>query len=193
MTFVTFVTPTIGRDTIQFTSWSLDAQTDPDWEWAVYGNIAPVPLSGKSNFFSDVRLISSAGERRNAAIRYSKRTDWVAFVDDDDTLDPHYVSLLKETAAEVPDADIIVFRMRYTNGMVLPLKDDPTIRHGNVGISFAAKREVFDEVKFIREDLTNEGAWGNEDIAFLTEAALRGKKIFVSPYVAYNVRPHTLL
>lgn len=192
--FITFITPTRGRVTLQRTLDSMIRQTDGDWEAMV---IRDGWEDNQLLLHYDARIWSfraderSAGECRNIGL-YAvpstfQQSPWVGFVDDDDALDPHYVQLLRETAEDCPHADIVVFRMRYPDGRVLPDPERPRLSWGGVGISFAVKRHWFNQVRFVRENLHKPGRYGNEDICLLTDLHEKGAKTFLHPTVAYYV------
>ena len=87
-------------------------------------------------------------------------------------------------------ADIIVFKMEYTNGTILPPSSIiPISELGNrIGISFAFRPWVFDGThtrnKAVR--FTNDSG---EDFNFLMEAHKAGYKIVISDCVEYMVAP----
>lgn len=209
MPYVTFIVPTLNRPTLKRTIDSLHAQTDPDWEALVGGDgVAPdTSLRDPDDFWRiDMGMVGHEGVRQGAGLtrnalmyRYTIQSgpasEWLAFVDDDDWLEPNYVSVLSEYSNL--SHDIVVFRMRHPRLGIIPRLHDPTIRHGNVGISFAvsaAAVEAYDDLRFQAEDLQNEGPEGNEDIQFLLNAQKMGLRITVDPgHVLYNVgNPRTV-
>ena len=59
---------------------------------------------------------STIGTKRNVLIEQAKG-DYIVFVDDDDRIEPHYVSTLCAQIESAPDADCIVFDVAvYFNG-----------------------------------------------------------------------------
>lgn len=190
-TFCTFITPTIGRDSLRRTAKSLAAQTDDDWNWEVIGTpqgvMLPHSVYGRTRTIT-TDMTRTAGERRNMAMEYTHDPEWYAFVDDDDSVTPDYVQRLRQES-EATDADIIVFRMVYPCGtLILPDPENPSIEWGKVGISYAIRPYVADNVKFVAEDLSNQGPEGNEDINFLLTAQQRGFDIHIAPHITYRVR-----
>jgi hypothetical protein len=116
------------------------------------------------------RKRNGSGQVRNAAIQQYATADWVAFVDDDDTVSPYYVqtlldSIREEEEEEENDNDdensydnynyhhyhhkstlhLIVFRMQgYPQySAILPPFNSRVLGIGDVGISFAVRRNVF--------------------------------------------------
>jgi glycosyltransferase involved in cell wall biosynthesis len=177
----TFIIPTIGRPTLQRTVDSLMKQTDPNWKAIiVFDGIDPM-IS-----FTDPRIkcmkinktgiCNHAGKVRNAGMKLVD-TEWISFVDDDDTISENYVNWLQEESADNKEIDVIVFRMQYENGRILPPVDSNAIIQNSVGISFSMKKQLFDNgYQFI--------PCGYEDYELLS----RIKNVYVSKHIAYFVR-----
>lgn len=189
MPVCTFIVPTLGRPTLGRALDSLRAQTNPDWEAIVVGDgVEPDRDLIRGDRRIDMSCygpgFGSAGLVRNFALMRVEMIcavppRWIAFLDDDDHLTPHYVEHLVEQEELHPDADVIVSRMKHTKLGVLP-RPDNILRFGLVGISFAVKAETMQGRKFI-EGLGQD--WG------LIEGLLKdGKKIHVSPHIDYLVR-----
>ena len=102
--------------------------------------------------------------------------EWVAFVDDDDTLSPLYVAELMECH----DADVVLFRMNREDG-IFPPPDCQKIEMCKVGISFAIRRQLVEEgVRFCSS--------GVEDYYMLQLLYDRYCRILFSSKVYYYVR-----
>lgn len=205
---VSFVTPTVGRDTLARTAGSVLAQTDHDWEWIIADDADPATRLDRSRWAGDLPHVwrysagrtGSAGLTRNAAIAHALG-DWVAFVDDDDALHPGYVERLRGHHDDGL-AEVVVFGMRYRDGRVLPDPAEPWLEHGRVGISFAVRGHWLADWRgglgtvvrggggkyFVREDLARPGRHGNEDICLLKDLEEAGARISVDPRVSYYVR-----
>ena len=69
-------------------------------------------------------------------------TEWVAFLDDDDTVDSNYVETL---LTKYNDLDLVIWRMVYTNNMVIPRIGNDNIVFGNIGISISFKKKFLDD------------------------------------------------
>lgn len=123
---------------------------------------------------------TGAGLTRNRAIQ-RVRTDWVGFLDDDDRFTPDYLERFNEALAE--DPDVIIFRMQYPDGRILPKV--PEVIWSNVGISFAVKRKYADNL-FVKGENAFEQ---NEDYLALKKLEDDGRKIVFSPHVTYLVKP----
>lgn len=146
---------------------------------------------------------NSAGAVRNRLMPEAKG-EWIAFVDDDDTISPCYVEWLKRglqklekeynnnnnnvmgggsQAQQMPE--VIVFRM------YLPvLRKDVPFRKGrsknviqlnNVGISFAVKSELMKEKGFAFEP------GSGEDYQLLRSLHIQGHRIMIADCTAYFV------
>jgi glycosyltransferase involved in cell wall biosynthesis len=121
---------------------------------------------------------NSAGLVRNIGIEKIK-TDWIGFVDDDDTLSAYYVTRLKEELIRSHKLECVIFRMIYTSIMPLPHQYDFFCNF--VGISFCYKMDLFREgYKFV--------PGSGEDYDLLNRLRNDDKKILISPYVTYKVR-----
>ena len=149
---ITFIIPTIGRDTLSRTLESLIAQTQPDWNAiVVFDGISPtIGIPDARISFMEISKKGNAGFVRNEGIKVAT-TEWIGFVDDDDVLTPDYVECFNR---EKHDVDVIIFRMKNTDGTILPVPGDTEFKFGEVGISFCYKRTfainqkcMFDNVK----------------------------------------------
>lgn len=191
MSDLTFIIPTIGRDTLSNAVASLVNQSDPRWETVIVGDgLTPIK-------FYDSRIRSvycphkgSAGLVRNFAIENYASTEWVAFLDDDDVLMHNYVSIWHDIVYQY-DPDVILFKMN-NYGTIVPQEQgdrwvsDDMIRYGNIGMSFAAKRSLFQWNKFDNEYINGSG----EDHRMIKQLAKNNYKIYISEYLGYIVRPH---
>lgn len=180
---ITFIVPTIGRDTLQNTIDSLIAQENPEWK-------AIVVFDGMENIkYNDRRIMSISVEKcgklnhaglvRNIALNLVN-TEWVAFVDDDDTISKDYVSRFKEEVDLNPEVKCIIFRMKtkYDPDKILPAPNHNNFIKNKVGISFTFKKEL--NLKF-EPSLV-------EDFMLLNQIRSQNHKIVISPYVTYFVR-----
>jgi hypothetical protein len=202
---ISFIIPsTLARATLNRTIESLQKQSTSNWE-AIVGvdltmsKLTEEQVASRSLLFKQDQRVqfvpipisetgynrgrNTAGGVRNHLIRNYATSNWVAFVDDDDTLSPDYIRYWESGLQHDESADIIIFRM-------VARRPRPPLRHGsvasknNVGISFAARKELFvrkqNGVAFVRA--------GYEDYNFLKEAQACNATILISDCLAYFVR-----
>jgi len=185
--FVTFIIPTIGRETLSKTLKSLTDQTNPNWKAIViFDGISPTIESVDSR----IRIIeseklgkgfNSAGLVRNYGMQFVE-TDWIAFVDDDDSASHDYVTILKKEILEYNSADLIIFRMQSSD-KIFPKLDSESFHYGEVGISFACKTEIIKKGNLFEANEL-------EDFIFLDGVRNKNYKIMISPYIKYFVRKY---
>ena len=161
--FITFIIPSIGRDSLNQTLNSLNFQTDQSWKAIIIAdgyNFSDSLISnwtnwssGRLTFINHAKLGSEnhAGSLRNIGISHAT-TEWIGFVDDDDCLDIGYVSILRNEVLRF-NSDIFIFRMIWPDGRVLPKHRLTHYEKGDVGISFAMKRKIFENgYKFVPDE-----------------------------------------
>jgi glycosyltransferase involved in cell wall biosynthesis len=190
---ITFVMPTVNRETLMRSVQSVVNQTDPGWRLIVgFDGFSDLP---HIDYIRDQRIsywpiADKLGNSKNGAglvrnfLMSKVTTDWVGFLDDDDTIKSSYVEWLKqEINAYQPDC--VIFRMTWSdehNNQVLPPPGFYDFYHCGVGISFAVSLE------FVQQ----RAAWfpqhSSEDYDFLDNLRNMGAKIVVSDRIAYNVR-----
>lgn len=187
--FVTFVIPTIGRATLVDAVQSLQKQTDPDWFCHIEGDgIDPTISLPTSIVAGEPRVLSWTESRhyhesdmRNLGIARSS-SEWIGFLDDDDELASNYVKWLRQESASY---DVVIFRQ------TLPRNEDrddtvfpsrPEIVWGNVGISYAIRRNWALRFPFKRTK--------HEDLLQLVAVEAAGAKIHFSNHIAYYGRGH---
>ena len=190
---VTFVIPSVGRPTLRRSLESLDAQTEKSFRAILVmdGCSAPDFVSRfpwLKTIVNDKRTgrRNHAGEVRNRAISETS-TEWVAFLDDDDTVSPTYVQVLREEIERTPKADVVSFRMRTNKAgrlRVLPPPGSKNFTERYIGISFAARRNplCFDGTKPFRFE-----PGGTEDFVALDWVRRNGGTVALSPKVCYFV------
>ena len=183
---ITFVVPSLGRPTLAATVRSLKNQQDPDWKAIIVFDGAKSTITDETD--SRITAVEiqkvptpNAGDVRNFGIR-SVTTEWTGFVDDDDTLLPHYITQLKYELNRT-DADVVIFQMRYSNGGILPPIEYETFYEGCVGISFCLKTDLAKQFLFNPSCI--------EDYDLLNRLRTAGKRIHISHNVTYLVRPTT--
>jgi len=184
---ITFIVPSIGRDTLGRTLQSLIQQTDPGWTCMVVMDGVDIPRELPADERIRYMRIDKTGELnhggrvRNAGMRASTDSTWFAFVDDDDTLTSDYVEKLRKSILEMPDVEVFIFRMINKDG-IHPAFDATDFKAYNVGISFAIRASIF------RQDGIGFEPCDKEDYNFLDRARNAGKNIHILPYICYYVR-----
>ena len=122
---VTVIVPTIGRPTLRATLDSIP----PDWKTVVVADGVDAMVKAHRIVNGDATLTWTTvtedvgHSQRNKGMTFAK-TDWLAFMDDDDTYAPNVQVDLDE---RVPH----IFQMRYPGGRTL--WTEPLVRHGMVG------------------------------------------------------------
>lgn len=181
---ITFIIPTIGRPTIDRSVNSIISQTNPNWRCYVIFDGIP------KRDFDDPRVTSlsidkkgrvgpnngQSGLVRNVGIKMSD-TEWVGFLDDDDTIHSDYVKTLSE---KYQNKDFVIWRMKYINGLVLPMVGNNEIRFGQVGISFCFKNKF--------ENLIFDSNRDGEDFDLIVKLRSLTDNYVVAPEIYYNVR-----
>jgi glycosyltransferase involved in cell wall biosynthesis len=188
---VTVIIPSIGRKTITRTLNSLISQTNPNW-------LAAVGFDGlKKEAVSDLTVqdprisyfflpkvgggLNHGGSVRNVLLDFAA-TEWVCFLDDDDTFRPDYIEKLQELANQ--DYDVVMFRMSYdpSDTNVIPRLGIQKPMIMQTGISFAVRKSFLDKhsLRFF-----NSGA---EDFMLLLAIEQKGGKFHFSPHITYNIR-----
>lgn len=191
---ITFITPSIGRSTIIDTINSVINQTDEDWKYIIgFDGVEPeqnvLDLINSTqarnrisyHVFEKVGTQNHGGAVRNAAIKLST-TEWIGFVDDDDTITIDYVANLKKELL-VSNYDCVIFRMQFNSGekkgqILPPVNNNNFPDCCYVGISFCYKKN--NDLFFTPSHI--------EDYNFLLSIKNANYNILVSNYICYNVR-----
>lgn len=164
--FVTFITSSKGRDSLHLTVSSILAQHDTTWLAIIVFNTNDTnagfrpaidcPAFARDPRFLCAEFVSSlrsncAGTVRNYGISLAK-TSWIAFVDDDDTVAPQYVTRLRHHVSSstlgLVSFRMYDFRLPY-EVKVIPRVEDITALRNYIGISFAFKQTSSDADYFI--------------------------------------------
>lgn len=182
---ITFIIPTIGRDTLMSSIQSLINQSNKSWNAIiVFDGIKPTikvedPRIQIISISKKGRNINSAGLVRNEGIKLVK-TKWIAFLDDDDYLAENYIDVFYNELRLNPDSDVIIYRMVLDDN-ILPNLGDDNFYVNKVGISFCYKKEIFDNgMIFVPSKI--------EDFTLLDKLRNNKYKMIISPYTTYFVR-----
>ena len=183
---ITFIIPTIGRETLKYTVKSLQNLNVQNWKAIILFDGVKPTLEIEDNRFKIVTLkkigkLNYAGNVRNQGIKMAD-TKWIGFVDDDDTLLPNYLDIFKDIV-DKSDPDVIIFRMLNSDGRILPPQKDTDFYINNVGISFCLQKK----------HMIENNIWftpsSREDFDLLNKLRNANKKIIISKDIAYIVRP----
>lgn len=184
-TFITFIIPTLGRTTLIDSIQSLRNQTISDWKAIIVfdGIISNILLDDENIKIIEIEkcgIKNSAGFVRNEGIKKCENTEWIGFLDDDDTLSNDYIEKLKLEINLNNKIDVCIFRMGYENGYILPTMYDKNINRNKVGISFAIKKNIIEYILFENSPY--------EDYFFLKKIQSQKYNILISSYVTYFVK-----
>ena len=183
---ITFIIPSIGREFILYTIDSLLSQTNPNWKAIIiYDNIQPIIKINDSRIQilktdkKEGKCVRSAGNVRNYSLNYID-TDWIGFVDDDDTISTNYLQNLLCDINNHPQIDCIIFRM-MDNKVILPEIESKMFYKEHVGISFALKYSLYKDhnLKFSAGD--------TEDFELLDKIYKKSFKMLLSKHLNYFV------
>jgi glycosyltransferase involved in cell wall biosynthesis len=183
MAEITFIIPTIGRPTLQRAINSLIAQTNKNWKCVVvFDGVDIVNYADDRIKCIKIEKTGSIGQYhgmsglvRNHGLRIAD-TEWIGFLDDDDTIHQDYVERLFN---KYSDKDLVIWRMAFESGHVVPGFGNEALIHGNIGISFCYKNK-FDDVLF---DENKDG----EDLALVRKIVERSRNYIVTSEVYYKV------
>lgn len=188
ITKVTFIIPTIGRDTLKNTIFSLLNQTNPNWNAIIiFDGICPTETMN-DNRITVIQCSklgeghNSAGLVRNYGILLAK-TEWIAFVDDDDVIKSTYVDIFLNEIIRYEN-DVIIFRM-ISEGQIIPNNCTDNFYINCVGISFALKKCIFDSGTIFEPSSV-------EDYTLLDNIRQKKYKMMISPYLLYSVRNYEI-
>lgn len=189
---ITFIIPSINRPTLLRTLESISKQTDPDWEAVcVFDKVDPSPIilaeiqsNPKFRYIVLMKKLgegtNSGGNVRNMGIN-TVSTEWIGFVDDDDTISPLYVQRLKEELNRT-QLDLVIFRglFNFGRGRIMPLPEHTTFIQDYVGIHFCYKLKAY------RAGMIFEPS-NREDFTLLDKIRSKQYKMVMSPFITYYV------
>lgn len=180
---ITFIIPSLNRNSLTKSIQSLIDQTNPNWECIIiYDGVDGLTFDDdrvktikikKTGTIGPVH--GQSGLVRNEGIK-QVNTEWIGFLDDDDTLHPDYVNTLYE---KYSNYDFVIWRMVLNDGRVIPSHYNNDIIFGDVGISFCYKNK-FNNLLF---NTNRDG----EDFDFLIKLKSLSENFITTPEVYYNV------
>jgi glycosyltransferase involved in cell wall biosynthesis len=184
---ITFIIPTIGKPGLQKAIESIEKQTSDNWKAiVVFDGIEPT--ISISNPKITVMKIEKAGVGNNGAANvrnYGMKhvdSEWIGFLDDDDTIAPDYVETFNNELVTYPFVDVIIFRMHRPDiePIVLPELKTENFYVNYVGISFAFKKQIFDTGIIMSPSPI-------EDFEYLSTLRDKNYCMMISPYIKYFV------
>jgi glycosyltransferase involved in cell wall biosynthesis len=181
---ITFIIPSINRPSLLNAVKSLFFQTNPNWKCIIiYDGVDGIDFKDeriKILHIPKTGLVGpsngQSGLVRNKGIEICD-TEWIGFIDDDDTINPNYVETLFNKYNEY---DFVVWRMKYQNGIILPPFNLNELIFATVGISFCFKNKF--------KDLYFDNNRDGEDFDFLMKLKSLTNNYIITPEVFYNVR-----
>lgn len=188
MTTVTFIIPTIGRESLKNSIESLKNQTIKTWKAIIIFDGIKCNINEDDNRVKLVEIekagrdYNSAGDVRNHGMSLVD-TEWIAFLDDDDKLSNDYLEIFHKEIELYPYIDTLIFRMKL-NDRYVPDLNTNNFYICDVGISFIIKTQIFnDGIKF--------NPSGAEDFYYLDNIRKNNYIMMISPYVKYFVRENS--
>jgi glycosyltransferase involved in cell wall biosynthesis len=118
----------------------------------------------------------NAGLVRNEGIKMCE-TEWIGFLDDDDTIHEDYVKTLVEKYLQY---DFVVWRMKTTDGKIFPELTRNNIKINRVGISISFKSSI-PNMSFDKND-------DGEDFEFVNKLQNTTNNYIIAPEIFYNIR-----
>jgi glycosyltransferase involved in cell wall biosynthesis len=184
MSLITFIIPSINRPTIDNTIQSLLNQTNPKWEcFILYDGVEGKKFDDPRIKIFNLHKLGKKGENhgnaglvRNEGIKICK-TEWIGFLDDDDTIHQDYVKTLFE---KYTSYDFLVWRMKTTDGKIYPELTRNNLIRNRVGISVSFKNK-FPNMLFDNND-------DGEDFEFVDKLQNTTKNFIITPEIYYNIR-----
>jgi len=186
--YLTFIIPTIGRQSLFDTIESIQNQTLSNWYAIIIydgcKNILPSDFLNNNKNISiyeiekTAGIINQASDVRNIGLKHVK-TKWVAFVDDDDTIDENYVKYFFEQE-KIFNFDLFIYRMIDHNFKIFPSLISKDLIPCDVGISFICKKNIFKKIKFVNSHC--------EDYDFLHLVKKHNYLILISNQIKYFVK-----
>lgn len=186
---ITFIIPSIGKHTLQQTINSIENQTIVDWKAIIIFDGVEPTLFIDNPKFSILKIDKNgvgkngAGNVRNHGMKFVD-TEWIAFLDDDDTIAPDYIETFNKEITEYSFVDVLIFRMHkhiLNNApKILPKLNTDNFYVAEVGISFLIKANIFKKGFGFKPSHI-------EDFEYLSTLRDNNYCIMISPYVKYFV------
>jgi glycosyltransferase involved in cell wall biosynthesis len=184
MSLITFIIPSINRPTIDNTIQSLLNQTNPNWDcFVLYDGVVGKEFEDPRIQTFNLEKLGKKGERhgnaglvRNEGIKMCQ-TEWIGFLDDDDTIHQDYVKTLTE---KYTSYDFVVWRMKTTDGKIYPELTRNNLIRNRVGISISFKNKYSNMIFDSNDD--------GEDFEFVDKLQNTTTNFIITPEIYYNIR-----
>lgn len=191
---ITFLIPSINRNTLSRTLLSILQQTKSNWQAIIVFDGCEPTDDSLLSLLQDTRFLyipikhigsqehsfhGQAGYVRNFGMQFVT-TPWIGFIDDDDTIIPSYIQHLEDEIHITPYADTISFKMICDNSIFPPI-NYPHITQNTIGISFSIKTSLIKEGFAFKQSTS-------EDFGLLNDLQQSQKTIVLSPFITYLVR-----
>lgn len=189
---VTFIIPTsaAGTERRGRALRSLLAQSDPDWLAVAIGAGEAPYLPLEARYFTlrgpadggVPALLNSAFMHLHLAARVGEiDTEWVAVLDDHDTVSEQFVARCKDIGDA---ADVIIFRTQTTLDVVLPNREYPALVPGEVGSAVVVRRAFADRAHLDFEPVDDPMSH------LLRQAFVSGARVLLHPSINYFEKDH---
>ena len=181
-TFITFIITTTGKKSLLDTINSLTNLKDSNWKAIIlFDNVINNFKINESRI--SIFEIKKRECLRNVGFKYVTDSEWVGFLNECDTISDDYIINLKRELLINNSIHACVFRMIDSNNLIIPTKHDFCISKCNIGMSFAIKSNVIDNVLF--KNIMNNSKYRFEDYYFLKELEFKRYNIVISLYICY--------
>lgn len=191
---ISIIVPTFNQsDTLAQTLDSALAQTVPTEVIVVNDGSTDLTKQVLMEYEDRVRVVTQTNRglpsARNTGIM-NVTTDWVVFLDSDDTLEPTYIERVLKVIEDVPEAAVVApsfktFGLQESNVLLMMRPEVNDFQDGNrIGYCAAFKRSALIEVGGYNPKMV----WGWEDYDLSIELTKRGKIIVTIPEYLWNYR-----
>lgn len=183
---ITFIIPTIGRKTLLRTIKSLKEQYIKRWEAIIIFD--GIKCNINKNIDKRIKILeiekkgnkNTAGKIRNIGL-LEANTDWVGFIDDDDTINKNYINILLYEKYKKSNIDCFIYRMyNYNEKRIIPNLNKFYIKKNDVGISFVINKKIYKSIKF-KQSI-------QEDFYYLLDIKKKKFKIRLLGNISYYIR-----
>lgn len=184
--YITFIIPSIGRNTLLNTIESLKNQNNNNWKAIIIfdgcKNILDENYINDQISFYEIEktkcVINQASDVRNYGLQFVE-SNWIAFLDDDDTISNDYVEYFFKQK-NIFNFDLFIYRMINQDLKIFPSLLSRDLIPCDVGISFIAKKDIFEKIKFENSHC--------EDYDFLNLVKKYNYLILISNTIKYFVK-----